>query len=51
MKINSVKKIKSLKNKTVFLRVDFNVPMDGKKIISQDRIIEGLETINFLNGK
>jgi len=49
MKINSVKKIKSLKNKTVFLRVDFNVPMDGKKILSQDRIIEGLETINFLN--
>lgn len=48
MKINSIKKIKNLKNKVVFLRVDFNVALDNGKIKDDYRIVSGLETINFL---
>lgn len=48
MKINSLKKIKNLKGKTVFLRVDFNVPLKDGKIENDYRIKAGLETINYL---
>ncbi len=48
MKINSIKKLKNLKNKIVFLRVDFNVVLDQGKIKDDYRIVAGLETINFL---
>lgn len=48
MKIATLKKITKLKNKTVFLRVDFNVPLIGKKIKEDFRMVAGLETINFL---
>ncbi|MCX6794498.1 MAG: phosphoglycerate kinase [Candidatus Falkowbacteria bacterium] len=51
MKINSLKKIKSLSGKTVFLRVDFNVPIKNGKIENDYRIKAGLETINFLLAK
>ncbi len=48
MKIASLKKIKSLKNKIVFLRVDFNVALAGSKIKDDYKIKAGSETINFL---
>ena len=51
MKINSLKKIKNLKGKTVFLRVDFNVPLKDGVIKEDYRIRSGLETINFLLAK
>ncbi len=34
--------------KTVLLRVDFNVPMDGKQIKDDNRIIEAMPTINYI---
>lgn len=41
-----------LKNQTVFLRVDFNVPMDGKQNITEDgRIKAALPTIEYLMSK
>ncbi len=48
MKISSLKKIKNLKGKTVFLRVDFNVPIEKGKIEDDYRIKAGTETIRFL---
>lgn len=36
-----------LKGKKVFLRVDFNVPMEGDKITDDTRIIEVLPTIQY----
>ncbi len=48
MKINSLKKLKALSGKTVFLRVDFNVPLKDGKIKEDYRIKAGLETIEFL---
>jgi len=51
MKIATLKKIKSLKNKKVFLRVDFNVALDNGKVKEDYRIVAGLETINFLLAK
>lgn len=48
MKINSLKKLKVLSGKTVFLRVDFNVPLKDGKIREDYRIKAGLETIEFL---
>lgn len=51
MKISSLKKLKSLSGKTVFLRVDFNVPLENGKIKEDYRIKAGIETIKFLLGK
>jgi len=48
MKINSLRKIKTLAGQTVFLRVDFNVPLKNGEIKEDYRIKAGLETINFL---
>ncbi|MFA5163473.1 MAG: phosphoglycerate kinase [Patescibacteria group bacterium] len=48
MAIKSLRKLKNLKNKTVWLRVDFNVPRRGRRISEDYKIIAGLETINFL---
>lgn len=36
-----------LKNKRVFIRVDFNVPLDGDKITSNQRIVAALPTIKY----
>ncbi len=37
-----------LKGKKVFIRVDFNVPMENGKIIDDTRIVESLPTINYV---
>jgi phosphoglycerate kinase len=37
-----------LKGKKVFIRVDFNVPMENGKITDDTRIIESLPTINYV---
>ena len=51
MKIATLEKITNLKNKTVFLRVDFNVEIDNGRVEEDYRIVAGLETINYLLGK
>jgi phosphoglycerate kinase len=45
--LHGIKSIRELpiENKRVFLRVDFNVPLDGKKITDDSRIREALPTI------
>ncbi len=37
-----------LKGKKVFIRVDFNVPMENGKITDDTRIVESLPTINYV---
>lgn len=37
-----------LKDKRVFIRVDFNVPLDGTKITSNQRIVAALPTIKYV---
>jgi len=37
-----------LKGKKVFIRVDFNVPMENGKITDDTRIVETLPTINYV---
>lgn len=37
--------------KKVLLRVDFNVPLNGKEILDDNRITEALPTINYIIGK
>lgn len=37
-----------LKDKKVFLRVDFNVPLDGTKIVDNNRLVRAIPTIKFL---
>lgn len=49
--MQSIKKIKNLKGKTVLLRVDFNVPIEGSKIKDTFRIDSTLPTINYLRNK
>lgn len=49
MKLKSLKKnYKKIEGKTVFLRVDFNVPISNSKIKEDFKINQSLETINFL---
>lgn len=48
MNIKSIKEIKDLKNKKVLLRVDYNVPVENKKIKDDFRIKSSYESINYL---
>lgn len=38
----------NVENKRVFIRVDFNVPLDGKTITNNQRIVAALPTINYI---
>ncbi|MFA5024526.1 MAG: phosphoglycerate kinase [Patescibacteria group bacterium] len=48
MIIKSIKKLKNLKDKTIFLRTDFNVPLEEGRVRDDYKIVVGLKTINFL---
>ncbi|MDD5527820.1 MAG: phosphoglycerate kinase [Patescibacteria group bacterium] len=48
MKLKSIGNIKHIKGKTVFLRVDFNVPVENGKIKDETKILAALPTIRFL---
>jgi phosphoglycerate kinase len=49
--MKSIKDIDSLKGKKVLVRVDFNVPMIGDKIIDDFRIKASIPTIEYLQKK
>ncbi|MDQ3076107.1 MAG: phosphoglycerate kinase [bacterium] len=49
--MQSIKKIKNLKGKTVLVRVDFNVPVTGGVIEDNFRIKKGISTIKYLIDK
>lgn len=49
--MQSIRKAKNLKGKTVLLRADFNVPIVSGKILDTNRIEKALPTINFLRKK
>ncbi len=48
MKIKSIEQIKNLANKTVLVRVDFNVPIKAGKVLDNYKIKKSLATIKFL---
>ncbi len=48
MTVKSIDKLKNLSGQAVFLRVDFNVPLQRGKIREDYKIKAGLETIEFL---
>lgn len=45
--IKTIKEV-DLKNKTVILRCDFNVPIKNNKIVDDNRIVESLDTIRYI---
>ncbi|MFP4514540.1 MAG: phosphoglycerate kinase [Parcubacteria group bacterium] len=48
MKIKTIKQIKSLKGKTILLRLDLNVPIRRKKVTEDYKLKMALPTINYL---
>jgi phosphoglycerate kinase len=49
--MKSIKEIKNLLGKKVIVRVDFNVPMKGDKILDDFRIKKAIPTIKYLYEK
>lgn len=45
--MNTLKDI-SVNNKSVIIRCDFNVPMDGEKITDNSKIVKSVETLKYL---
>jgi phosphoglycerate kinase len=48
MKLKSILQLKNLKNKTVLVRVDYNVALKKGKILETERIERSFATINYL---
>jgi len=48
MKLKTIKQLKNLKNKTVFVRVDYNVILKNNKVLETERIERSFSTINYL---
>ncbi|MCX6743674.1 MAG: phosphoglycerate kinase [Candidatus Parcubacteria bacterium] len=48
MKLKTIDKLKNLKNKTVLVRVDYNVALKHGKILETERIERSFATINYL---
>jgi phosphoglycerate kinase len=48
MKVKSLKKIKNIRNKKVFLRADLNVPLKKGKVLDDFKIAASLPTIRYL---
>lgn len=51
MKLKTIDSVKNLKNKTVLVRVDYNVAIKHGKILEGERIERSFETINYLTKK
>jgi 3-phosphoglycerate kinase len=49
--MKSIKEIDDLKGKRVLVRVDFNLPMEGGRIVDDFRIKKALPTIEYLHKK
>lgn len=49
--MKSIKNIKNLKGKVALVRADFNVPIEGDKIVDSTRILKALPTIKYLQKK
>lgn len=49
--MQSIKKLKNLKNKKVIVRADFNVPIENGKVVDNFRIKKGISTIKYLVDK
>ena len=45
--MNTLKDI-SVNNKSVVIRCDFNVPMEGTKITDNSKIVKSLDTLKYL---
>jgi len=48
MKLRTLKDLKNLKNKTVLVRVDYNVALKHGKVLEPERIERSFPTINYL---
>lgn len=49
--MKSIKSLKNIKNKKAIVRVDFNVPIEGGKVVDNFRIKKGIPTIKYLVDK